>query len=321
MMSKTSTRIDVVKPSGVARPVHLFRSAGDSIAFEDGYIHYVHSDALVNITQMTIKGLKNAEIHFLGKLFGEHTFEDAWRDDVAILNIVDCDNVLISGADITNQRYYAPGNIQTRSSCALNVSRSTVAFVRCRFTSSGKSTVAIHSGSDVAMRDVVISGFYFELTVGASKVVMEDLTIVQDNEVESDSHSAIWVSSSMRHGVTNKLFEETEVKINNAILDMKSGRSIVSGNGSYNTMSLVDLRSIKFGPDRDTTFGIVTLSSSYHSINVTTDFGDAIEVDLVSTPDVGFGRFVDWYDDRTFPAAESPISVDGFSSEELRLQV
>lgn len=320
-MSQTSTRIDIVKPSGVVRPVHVFKNANEAIAFEDGYSHYIHSDAIKNVTQLAVNGLKNAEIHFLGKLFGDQFFENSWRDDVAILNVVDCENVLITGADVTNRRCYRPGNLQTTSSCALNVSRSIVAFVRCRFTSYGKSTVVVHSSSDVAMRDVVISGFYFELMVGASKVVAQDLTIVQNNEVEPDSHSAIWVSSSMRHSVTNTLYKETEVRINNAILDMKTGRSIVSGSGSYDTMSVVDLQSIKFGPERDTTFGIVTLSSNYHSINVTTDFGDAIEADLVSTPDVGFGRFIDWYNDRTFPSAESPIFVDGFSSEELRLKV
>ena len=102
--------------------------------------------------------------------------------------------------------------------------------------------------------------------------------------------------------------------------NMADGRSVVTGNGSYTTMSNVTLRRPVFATI-DPTFGIVGWHENYNSITVTFDeFTPPGLVDYVSTPAAGFARFVNHYVTPTTPGGpngESPIVVDGVSSEDI----
>ena len=323
-MSSSESRFNL-SASGVSRQVHCFRSPSERIFFEDGYLHYLHPEALAGIDRLTIQGLKNAEVYFLGQLVGEQLYWRAYLDNSGILNIVDCENVLVSGADVVNTKVYQAGNPTLESSCAVNVSRSqNVVFRRSRMTSGGKVTLQVHSGSQVGLKDVVLKGYYFELLSAGSSVTGSQVTFDQQHAIP-DSHSAIWLGSSMRHGETNVLYEGNDVTLDDCTFDMKSGRSLVSGNGSYDTRSLVELSNIHFTPNRDETFGVCTWNDHFQSIEVTTDFAADWD-DYISTPDQGQAKFVNYYSE---PGAEirpggptgteAPIVIDGVSSEGLAI--
>lgn len=320
-MSKTEARMNV-DSTNVGRKVHVFQNAADRLFFEDGYIHYIHPNALKGIDKLTITGLKDAQIHMLGPLSGEQLYWTPYTDATGILNVVDCENVGFSGLDITNHQTYEPGNITLETSNALNVSRSRdIFFQNSRFVANGKTVVSIHSGSGVTMEDCEIESYYFGLNCAASTLFGERLTLRQHNKEVPDSHSAIWVASSHRHGETNKLYENTVVTMKDTKLHMLTGRSLVSGNGSYHTKSRVRFDGLEFVGYRDPTFGICTWHENFNSITVATDY--PVVSDYVSTPREGFARFVNYYespgDERRpgGPNQESPIIVNGVSSSQV----
>lgn len=318
---ETSTRITGGMDSVAVAAVQV--NAGP-LSFESDKIYYVHPGALQGVTQLTLDGLQNTEIHFLAPLKGSQMYWTTYGDDVGILNITDCQNLKVTGLDVENEYVFQPGNVILETSVAVNVSRSTgVVFEHCDITSNGKCALVVHSGSEATIRDSVINAYYFEIMVGASDLVAERVVFNQDHTTP-DSHSAIWTGSSMRNGVTNVLYENTNVVLEDITFNMDDGRSVVSGNGSYTTRSTVTLRRPVFA-DIDTAFGIVTWHENFNSITVNFDEVTIPGlVDYVSAPaGPGFGRFVNYYTTPTTPGgqpqppAPAPIFVDGVSSETI----
>jgi hypothetical protein len=331
-MTDTITRQTLAEPSGVAKLVRIFDKRTDRIEFEDGYIHYIHPSALEGLTGLTVKDLKSARIHFLGKMQGEQVYEGSYRHDSSILNFINCQDLLVTNPSAINTKQFSPGNLTTESSCVVNVQNSRMRFERCRFDSMGKIALSVHSGSYVELDDVILAAYYFELLVAASQVIGARVQFLQDHP-DYDSHSAIWVSSSHRQAITNTLFENTNVSIADSVFDMASGRSLVSGNGSYHTRSVLDFQRIKFTPDRDPHFGICRFHENFNSITVTTDF-DGIDpltdkpiTDFISTPTKGFAKYVSVNDPDTRPGGggyqnvdnSAPILIDGLNSNDVVL--
>lgn len=329
-MTDTIIQQTRTEPSGVAKLVKVFQNPSDRIEFEDNYIHYVHAAALEGLTRLDVRGLKNAQIHFLGKMKGNQVYEGSYRADSGVVNFVDCDDVLVGGLSVMNERVFSPGNLITESSCAVNVQESRMRFERCRFDSLGKICLSVHSDSYVELDDVMLVGYYFELLVGASEVVGSNLQIFQDHP-DPDSHSAIWTGSSIHQAITNKLFKNSKIRITDSVFDMASGRSMVSGNGSYDSRSEVEFERCSFTPARDATFGICTYHETFNSLTVKTDFlthdpltGLPID-DFISTPAEGFARFVDYYEETTRPGRgqysnpdqPAPLLVDDINSDDV----
>jgi hypothetical protein len=292
------------------------------LSFESNKVYYVHPGALQGVTQLTLDDIHDTEIHFLAPLSGSQMYWTTYGDDVGILNITDCTGLKITGLDVTNTYVFQAGNVILETSCAVNVSRSEVTFEHCTITGNGKCALIAHSDSDVVLEDSTINAYYFEIMVGASDLVARRVVLNQDHTIP-DSHSAVWTGSSMRNGVTNVLYENTNVVLEDVTFNMADGRAVVSGNGSYTTMSNVTLRRPVF-QTIDTTFGICTWHQNYNSITVVFDEVTIPGlVDYISTPTQGFGRFVNYYTTPTTPGgqpqppAPSPITVDGVSSESI----
>ena len=312
---ETSTRITGGMETNA---VEALQVTSGPLAFESDKVYYIHPGALTGVTQLSLNGLSNTEIHFLAPLSGSRMYWTTWGNDIGILNVVDCTNVKITGLTVENTYQFTPGNPILESSVAVNVSRSQgIVFQHCNVTGNGKSPFMVHSGSEVTIEDSVINGYYFEITVGASDVTARRVVFNQDHETP-DSHSAVWVSSTARNGETNVLTSNTNVVLEDITFNMDDGRAIVSGNGSYTTMSNVTLRRPVFA-NVDQTFGIVTWHENFNSITVVFDEVNIPGlVDYVSAPDgPGWGRFVNYYVTPTTPGgagAAAPIIVDGVSS-------
>ena len=312
---ETTTRIQAAETSS---PCDIVAVYAGPLSFESGKTYYVHPEALENVTQITLEGLLGTTIHFLAPLKGDVTYWASSRDDSGVLNVVDCVDLTLTGLDIENTRVYTPGNIILESSCAVNISASSVEIRHSKLKGNGKSALAVHSGSEVLITDSEISAYYFEMLVAASDLTAERVILNQLNPQVPDSHAAIWVSSSHRHDSTNVLYENTNVVLTDVTFNLESGRAIVSGNGSYTTMSNVTLTNPTYN-FTDPTHGIATFHENYNSITVV--LNDPIEglVDYVTTPNTGFGRFVNYYTPATRPNSNSPIVVDGVSSEDIQL--
>jgi hypothetical protein len=310
---ETSTRISGGMETNAVQALQVTKGP---LSFESNKVYYVHPGALKGVTQLTLNGLQNTEIHFLAPLSGSRMMWTTYGNDVGILNVVDCDALKITGLTVENTYVFKPGNPILESSVAVNVSRSNVTFQHCTITGNGKSPFLVHSGSLVGLEDSTINAYYFEMQVGASTVLAKRCVFNQDH-ITPDSHSAIWTSSSMRNGETNVLYENTNVTLEDITFNMADGRSVVSGNGSYSTRSNVTLVRPIFQLI-DTTFGIATWHGNYNSITV---FFDGVPttamVDYISTPAQGIARFVNFYATPTTPGgagAAAPIIVDGVSS-------
>jgi len=325
-MTQTEISRKIDAPSNVASLVHVI-GPGSQIAFEDGYVHYIHPGALRNVNALTIRGLKNAKIFFLTPLTGNVVFPDSYRDEAAVLNLVECENLLVSNLIATNQRAFMPGNMILESSNVVNVVKSTVRFENCRFNSNGKICFAAHTDSEVELVNCDLNGYYFELFNGASKVTASGCNFNQDHP-NPDSHSAIWVGSSHRRDVWNTLHENGETIIDKCIFNMVSGRSLVSGNGSYETKSTVQITNSEIR-EADATFGLVTWHKNFNSVLVDVDDHTLMTdgrdlLDYVATPNAGFAKFVNYYQPLTKdevrpggPNQESPIIVNGLSSVDV----
>ena len=92
MTTRTVAQVKLDRTVGPFLKVHAFKDGAQRIFFEDEYIHYLHPETLASLDMMTISGLKNAEVHFLGQLIGDRTHWKSYLDDSAVLNIVDCEN-------------------------------------------------------------------------------------------------------------------------------------------------------------------------------------------------------------------------------------
>lgn len=309
---ETTTRI----AGGNSTEVAAVQVTSGPLAFESNKIYYVHPGALDGVTQLTLNGLQNTEIHFLAPLSGSKMYWVTYGDDVGILNVVDCTNVTITGLNVENTYVFQAGNIILETSVAVNVSRSSATFQHCTITGNAKSALLVHSGSDVVLEDSTINAYYFEMQVGASDLTARRVVLNQDHTTP-DSHSAVWTGSSMRNGVTNVLYENTNVVLEDVTFNMADGRAVISGNGSYTTRSNVTLRRPVF-QQVDTTFGICIWHENYNSITVVFDQVTITGlVDYISTPNQGFGRFVNYYATPTTPNAAAPITIDGVSSESV----
>jgi len=314
---ETTTRIE---GGMVTNAVEALQVTAGPLSFESGKVYYIHPGALTGVSQLTLDDIHDTEIHFLAPLKGTQMYWTTYGDDVGILNITDCTGLKITGLDVENEYEFQVGNVILETGVAVNVSRSVVTFEHCTITSNAKCALIAHSGSDVTIEDSTINAFYFEFMVGASDLTARRCNLNQDHTTP-DSHSAIWTGSSMRNGVTNVLYENTNVTLEQCLLDMKDGRAIVSGNGSYTTRSNVTLDGIGFVV-RDQAFGICTWHENFNSITVTVgpngiagydgsdDFHSAVD-------GPGFARFINYYTTPTTPGgagAAAPIIIDGVSS-------
>lgn len=294
--------------------------APDAIDFQSNATHYVHREATKGATALTIRDLHDAKIHFLGEISGSVTTKSKWQDDRGVVNIVDCRGLEITGLKITNSKKYVPGSkIGGEEATALCISRSkNIQISHSAFKGEGKSIVLIHSGSDVSLKDSDIAGYYFELQVGASSVVTENVTFHQHNPVVGDSHAAIWVSSSMRNDTTRESFEDTAVLLKGATFNLKSGRGIVSGNGSYDTRSTLAFEDTPTINHAYPAVGFAIFHRNYHSITVILKQPYPELVDLVRAKGgKGVGRFVIYHETPGRPSEQSPIVVDGVESKNI----
>lgn len=323
-MAKTEMIIttEVSVPSGITELTHVFKNPG-TIAFENKYHHYIHPAALRGVDGLTIEGLQDAEIHFLAPLSGETWYHDAYRHDSGVLNLIDCKNVVISGA-FENVRPYFAGTLSEQTATAVNVARSTVKFQNSKIFSAARLPFTAHSGSTVEIEDSLIQGDYFELFNGASSLTVRRCEIVQEASYP-DSHTMLWTSSRHRSAVDNVAYDNGMTIFDACRFKMKSGRGLVSGNGSYDTKSTVEFRNGCVIEERDPAFGIVSWHSSYNSIEVNTNgnFEDyTTDIVRVGPGVTGFGNFVDYYQDGTGgkPGGENdaaPITVDGVVSSDI----
>lgn len=291
-----------------------------SIEFHSGATHYVHRAATRRLPQLTIRGLANAKIHFLGPIRGNVETKSSWQDDRGVVNLVDCENVEITGLHVTNRRKYEPiAILGKQESTALCVSRSRgVKIADSSFTGAGKSVVLVHSGSDVSLTRTKIKGYYFELHVGASSVKLDEVRFEQHNPQVGDSHAAIWVSSSMRDD-RKKLFKQTSVSLRKASFNLKSGRAIVSGNGSYETKSTLTFEDVPVIRHTYPAVGFTIYHGNYHSIHVELKRPVPGLVDLVQARGGrGIGRYMIYHQPPGHPSSKSPIVVDGVSSDTIR---
>ena len=321
-MANSVLRIEtsISAPTGQTELTHVFKQPG-TLAFEDKYHHYIHLGALRGLTGLTITGLNDAEIHFLAPLSGDIDFPGSYFDEAGVLNLVDCHNVVISGV-FQNLRPYRSGELTDQTGNAVNVCRSTVKFVHSQIFSAARMPFAAHSGSLVEIEDSVIEGDYFELFNGASSVTVRRSRIIQDASYP-DSHSMLWTGSSHLGVNGGNSYRDSNTIFDGCEFVMKSGRSLVSGNGSYDTKSNVEFRGCSIS-EKDQNFGICSWHENFNSIIVQTNgsFGEYRPTDLleVAPGTSGFARFIDYYQDGGRPggpSGESPIVVDGVSSSDI----
>ena len=122
------------------------------------------------------------------------------------------------------------------------------------------------------MTDTTIDGYYFCVGVGASTVSFSNLTANQFNPLfTGDKHSTFWVSSSIRAS-NNELYKNTLILQDNTTINLRSGRAIVSGNGSYDAHSLVSfagstrVNAVDYALGK--ALGWVNFHSNYHGFTV-----------------------------------------------------
>ena len=188
---------------------------GDQIKFQSGVTHHVYRQALAQMPSLTIRDLKDATIHFHGEIQGNVTTKRSWQNDRGVVNIINCENVEITGLNVTNLRRYEPvKEIGRQESTALCVSGSkSIRISDSKFSGLGKSIVLLHSGSEVIFRSVEINGYYFELQVGASRAKLDGVVFNQFHPLGNDNHSVICVGSSMRSEETAQLHKNTSISL------------------------------------------------------------------------------------------------------------
>lgn len=319
-LSHIQLTTNITGPTNETELTHVFKNS-QTLHFEDKYHHYIHPVALRGITQLSITGLRDAEIHFLAPLQGATYYQGDYRHDSGVLNLIDCHNCTISGAFVNSRPYNMDhgGDLREQTAVAVNVARSTVKFQFSKFFSEARLPVMVHSGSTVEIEDSQIEGDYFELFNSASSLTVRRSEVIQ-NASFPDSHSMLWTGSSHRSGVDNALYENSHTIFDKVDFKLFSGRALVSGNGSYHTMSNVEFRNGCQILERDEHFGIVSWHGNYNSITVNTNkqFGEYTDDIVRTSGSPGFGRFIDYYPDGGGkpggPGDESPIFVDGMAS-------
>ena len=319
------TRDDVETPPNDAS-IHI--RAGDESSFletmrtpnagEPG-IFYVHADAVLD-EPLNIIGRNGDEVHFLegSQVTAQVQSQGSWSDSRGVVNIVGCNDIRISGLRATNTFQYSGTTAggDNESSTALNVSRSKdIQIDDAQLKGLGKSVVWIHGDSTVSISDATIEAYYFCVGVGASTVSFSNLTIHQFNPIfTGDKHSVFWVSSSIRSS-NNQLYKNTAITLLNTTMNLRSGRAIVSGNGSYDAHSHVFFFGTTDVLATDhvlgKALGWANFHSNYHgfTIHVTGDYPLPTR-DLVQPMDDGeFGRFiVNTYQGGGRPSALAPIA-------------
>jgi hypothetical protein len=313
----SNIRSTITEKTNQTELAHVFK-AGSKIRFEDGYHHYFHPGSLEGVDQLSISGLRDAELHFLAPLKGKVAYTGPYRPDSAVLNLVNCQNVVIGNLQAENLHEFDASGRQESS--VVNIENSSVKMMGSVLKSNGKLCLTVHSGSTVEIVNSLLSGYYFELFNAASSLTVKNSDIVQ-NHAEPDSHSMLWVSSRHRNATTTDAYDDGHTIIDRCNLLLETGRSLVCGNGSYDTRSNVgfsncNLRNI------DPTFGICPWHKNYNSISVATDFED-FNLSYIKTPLVGLAKFVDYYSEDQHsnrPGGQdeaAPIIIDGISSKDV----
>ena len=301
-------------------PVHHIHSA-DSVEFASNAIHVIHASAATKLEKLTIRNLKNAQIHFLGPIKAKVATESQWQVDRGVVNLIGCEKVVLSGLKAENlQRYQPVVGLGKNESTAVSIAHSKkITIKNAELVGDGKGVVVVSGGSSVTIKDSKVKGYYFELQVGASTVHCRNTTFDQFNEQVGDSHAAIWVSSSMRSELDNQFFENSRVTFKGCTFNMKSGRALLSGNGSYASKSKVIFHDVPKINHKLSSFGFVIFHQNYHSILVELRKQVPNLVDLVrsTSPTTDLGRFVMYHQSPGKPSDRSPIVVDGLSSESI----
>ncbi len=292
------------------------------LQFDSNTTHYVHAKATKGLNQLTIRNIHNAKIHFLGEIRGKVQTKTPWPDDRGVVNFVDCEDIEVSGLNVHNSQQYqlVPVEVGKHEATALNISRCKNLLVRdSKFSGLGKGIVVIHSKSKVRMRACEITGYYLEVQVGASDVELEDVVCHQENLLAPDSHSALYVSSYVKNA-SNRVYKGTNISLKGMTFNLKTGRGIVTGSGSLDARSTLTFEDTPRINHRYPCIGFAVLHRNYQCISVVLKEKFPGLVDLVRAKrkgDRGVGRFVIYHDSPGRPHSESPIVVDGLSSETI----
>ena len=301
--------------------VYHFHSARD-VEFGSNAIHVIHPSAMANMDKLMIRGVANAKIYFLGDIKGTVPTKSHWQVDRGVVNIVQCENLLISGLKAENlQRYEPVVGLGKNESTALNIVHSKrITIANSTLTGEGKGVVVVSSDSAATIKDTTINGYYFELQVGASNVRCENVTFNQHNKQVGDSHTAIWVSSSMRSEVDKKLYKSTNVVLQGHTFNMKSGRGIVAGNGMYDARSKITFEDVPKFNHTLKALGLVVFHKNYHGIEVVLrkPIPNLVDVVRASVSKPTVGRYVIYHTSPGQPAELAANTVDGLSSEAVK---
>lgn len=281
---------------------------------------HVHGDAVLD-QSLDIIDRSGDEIVFLDgvELTSQVQAVGDWGDDRGVVNIVDCDNLKITGLAATNNFTYGTSvSGDNQSSTVLNISRSTdIAIENSQLQSRGKSAVWIHGNSKVNITNATIDAYYFCIGIGASQLSCSNMTTTQLNPaVTGDSHSVFWVSSAMRSQATNQLHQNSTISLADTTMNLRTGRSIVSGNGGYESRSNLFF----FGQTQVNTtdysagkaIGWAGFHPNYHGFTITlADDYPAPTRDLAQPTDDGeFARFItNPYQGGGRPSLYAPIVV------------
>ena len=282
-------------------------------------VFYIHPDAALN-TQLNLIGRNGDELHFLNgaQVTASVQSQGSWSDSRGTVNMVGCNDIRINGLRATNTfQFGSPASGDNQTSTVLNISRSkNIQIDGADIKSFGKSAVWIHGDSAVNMSDSTIDAYYFCVGVGASVVNFSNLTTTQFHPGNTgDRHSVFWVSSAMRAEVNNQLFRDTVITLSNTTMNLRTGRSIVSGNGGYeshtNLFFFGNTNIVATEYVLGKAIGWANFHNNYHgfTINATGNYPLPTR-DLVQVNDDGeLGRFiVNTYQGGGRPSELNPIS-------------
>ena len=227
--------------------------------------------------------------------------------------------MLVCGLDVENTYTYQGSNVQTQSSCALNLVNCTgVVIDGATIKSRGKSTFILQANSTATMNDSTVEGYYFVINAGASDVTVNNSTLTSDAPF-GDNHSLLW--TNVTYSITEggpAARPNMKMTLNSCQLDLNNGKPVVSGSTSDLQQSAdihLNNATITF-PDEieDSNFGLVGYSPNWGSMTLTYSGGtvftrngyQSISSQLVpfvtstvaqphsNVPNKGLGKFVNY---------------------------
>ena len=202
---------------------------------------YIAGD--VELPKLDIIGQNGISLNFMNgaTVLGSQESEGAWSDTQGVVNIIESQNVAISGLVATNEHdYVIEGPSDRQISAALTVSRSSnIRLENTKLTGPGKSVFWVQGNSEVSVTEMEIDCYYFCVGVAASDLEVTGLVANQMNPaVLGDRHASVWVSSTMRDP-EGRFFGTSNVTFRDSTFNRKTGEGMVSGNGGHDWRSTV----------------------------------------------------------------------------------